>query len=53
MSRDIHELERWIEQHPRLAMLNTVGLAIFLGELALLVSYLLKWGVDCVSSFGS
>jgi hypothetical protein len=42
MSHDLDHLERWIEEHPRLAFLYSVGLAILISELALLLDQLAK-----------
>lgn len=42
MGRDIHELERWIEKHPRQAYAWTIGFAILVCEVALLLSLLTR-----------
>jgi len=41
VSRDIRELERWIVAHPRQAWSFTIGGAILIFELALLLRYAL------------
>ena len=46
MARDIRELEKWTEEHPVLAYVNTFGLAILVGELTVLVHVLLTWVVQ-------
>lgn len=40
--RELEELERWIEQHPILARTYTIGLAILVCELGLLLSELTR-----------
>lgn len=47
MSRDIDELERWIEEHPVHARFTTVGLAILTVELAELLRYGVEWVARC------
>ena len=42
MSRDIQELERWIEKHPRLAFVYAVGAAILISELAFILDQLAR-----------
>lgn len=47
MSRDIRQLEQWIEEHPVHARFTTIGLAIFTLELAELFKYGVEWVVRC------
>lgn len=44
MSRDIRDLDRWIEEHPRLAFVYTVGISILICEVALILDQLAKLG---------
>lgn len=42
MSRDIRELEQWIDKHPRLATVYTIGLALLVCELAFILDQLTR-----------
>ncbi len=48
MSRDIRDLERWIEDHPVHTRLTTIGLAILVLELAGFIRYGMEWLARCV-----
>lgn len=42
MPRDIHALDRWIEEHPRLAFVYTVGICILICEVAFILDQLAR-----------
>ncbi len=43
MPRDLEELDRWIDEHPRLAWVYTIGLGILILELAGIIEQLELW----------
>lgn len=47
MSRDIRQLEQWIEEHPVHARFTTIGLAILTIELAELLKLGIAWVAQC------
>lgn len=42
MSRDIRDLDRWIEQNPRLAFVYTIGISVLICEVAFIVDQLAR-----------
>lgn len=44
MKRDVRELERWIEEHPRLTWMYTIGGCVLIFEVAAILQQLAKAG---------
>lgn len=42
MPRDLEALDRWIDEHPRLAWVYTIGISILLSEVAMIVDQLAR-----------
>lgn len=42
MPRDLRELEEWIDEHPRLAFVYTIGISILLSEVAMILDQLAR-----------
>lgn len=44
MRRDAGDLERWIEEHPHLAWVYTIGAAVMICEVAAIIDQLIRLG---------